>query len=122
MGTSASSLNMPVKVIPTDSHPLKQWKKDDMGDYIISIDRTAESIPLVEGRIIRCPITTKWKYQWRTKQRWLLLVNYNFYGFWDTLHEAAERFDKDCVPKGNCPDCGLPNGSQKCCQNSDIWK
>lgn len=91
---------MPAQVIPTKPNPLKQWRKDDMGDYVVSIDRSANNVPSIEGRIIRCPITTKWKYQWRTKQRWLLMVNNNFYGFWDTLHEAAERFDKDCVPVG----------------------
>jgi hypothetical protein len=74
---------------------LGQWHKDNMGDYVIEI----ESTPMVRGRIVRCPIVTRFSTRfWRTKSRWLLLVNDNQYGFWKTMRQAMDKFEKDCVP------------------------
>lgn len=100
------------------------WKKDNMNDYVITVDRSAEGIPVVRGRIVRCPITKPFGVKgWRTQARWLLMVNNRFYGFWKSLQEAQGRFDRDCVPKGNCSECGHPNGSSQCCQNDEeLWK
>lgn len=110
-------------VIPPLPNLIRQWKKNDDGDYIILIDRLKEGIPIVSGKIIRCPVVVKFNYRWRTKQRWLLLVDRKELGFYHTLRAAAERFDKDFVPKGKCPDCGQPNGSRFCCQDDeDLWK
>lgn len=101
-----------------------KWKRDNMGDYVVTIDTYKETgIPPVSGRIIRCHIVHRFaKRFWQTQSRWLLLVNNNFYGFHRSLKACIDRFDKDCVPKGKCPDCGQPNGSDKCCQKSDLWK
>ena len=71
-----------------------------MGDYVIEIDRTAEGLPYVRGRVIRCPIVTQFALRfWRTKSRWLLLVNDSQYGFWKTMRQAMDKFEKDCMPK-----------------------
>ncbi len=78
------------------------WKRDNMGDYVVTIDNLKEigTIPPVIGRIIRCHVVHRFKkYLWRTTSRWLLLVNNQFYGFHTTLRTCMERFDKDCVPK-----------------------
>jgi hypothetical protein len=100
-----------------------EWKRDRLGDYILTIDRSAEHIPRVSARVIRCPIVKQHGKYWRTTSRWLLLVNDHFYGFWGTMKRAQEKFFEDCVPKGNCPECGLPNGSAKCCaEDEDLWK
>ena len=90
---------MPLELVPTKVNHLKEWRRDDCGDYTILIDRRKDGISLVSGKIIRCPVTEKWNYSWRTKQRWLLLVDAREFGFYGTLRAAAERFAKDCVPK-----------------------
>lgn len=75
---------------------LGQWHRDNMGDYVIEIESKPK---MVRGRIIRCPIVHRYRQRfWKTKPRWLLLVNDYQYGFWNKLSEAIARFEKDCVP------------------------
>ena len=105
------------KILKQRMKEVTLWTHDDMGDFIVTIDRTDEGIPAVQGRIIKCCLTSKRGY------RWMLLVNNHFSGFWDSCNKAKEKFDKDCVSHGNCPDCGQPNGSSNCCQNDEeLWK
>lgn len=74
------------------------WHKDSLGDYVIRIDRPGCKV--ITGKIIRCPITQPYKkIGYNTQSRWLLLVNDHAYGFWKTMHQAMDKFQKDCVPK-----------------------
>jgi len=93
------------------------WKKDSLGDYNITVRHDDFHPPLTNGKIVKCsPSLDK-------KQRWMLMVMGSFYGYWGSLKSAKRKFYLDCVPKGECPDCGQPNGSSLCCQNDeDLWK
>jgi hypothetical protein len=78
---------------------LGRWHKDDMGDYVIEVENP-NTKKAVRGRIVRCPMTSQYRQRfWRTKNRWLLLVNDHQYGFWNKLSEAIMKFGKDCVAK-----------------------
>jgi hypothetical protein len=78
---------------------LGQWHKDSMGDYVIEVENP-ETKMTVRGRIVRCHITKRFRERfWRTRNRWLLLVNDYQYGFWNKMSEAIQKFGKDCVPK-----------------------
>lgn len=93
------------------------WKKDTLGDYNITVRHDDKSPPCTYGKIVQCCPTSG------EKERWMLLVMNSFYGFYKSYKSAKRKFANDCVPKGECPDCGLPNGSAQCCQNDeDLWK
>jgi hypothetical protein len=108
----------------TGNLKLDRWHKDSMGDYVIEVEDKATK-RFVRGRIIRCPIVSQFAQRfWRTKNRFLLLVNDSQYGFWHSVREAMAKWEKDCMPKNaKCPDCGHLIGSPQCCENDEeLWK
>ena len=75
------------------------WSNDSLGDFITTIDR--EDGKQTRGRIVKC-----WWPLNSGNERWLLLVNDQFYGFWHSCREAKQKFGFDCISN---PDCKKPN-------------
>lgn len=107
-----------------DAERRAKWHRDNLNDWVIEAEDKAQQ-RMVRGRVVRCHVTRRWRERfWRTKNRWLLIVNDHTYGFWNSLKEAQAKFEKDCMPKNvKCPDCGHLIGSPQCCENDEeLWK